>query len=241
MKTITIKLAGEITGLILLVILSGCTTTGERLATAPVYDIDAVDAVVADNYRNGSLYNSQSSISLYNDNKAARVGDIITILLVEQTNAAKSASTTTKKDNNLDVANPTILGSAFSGSVPGVLPFGGVNRGLDASLSSTKTFNGEGDSAQSNKMTGTVSAIVVKRLQNGNLVVSGKKRITINNGDEYLHITGVVRPKDISSTNTIQSTKIANAEIAYSGTGVVSSVNETGWLTRFFNSKWWPF
>ena len=73
------------------------------------------------------------------------------------------------------------------------------------------------------------------------MIVSGKKTISINNGDEYIHITGIVRPQDISANNTIFSTKLANAEIAYSGTGIVSDVNETGWLTKFFNSKWWPF
>ena len=125
--------------------------------------------------------------------------------------------------------------------MPGALPFGGKSVGLDASLSSTKSFAGEGDSAQSNEMSGTITAVVTKRLPNGNLMISGKKRITINTGDEYLHIKGIVRPRDIRGDNTIVSSKIANAEIAYSGTGDVANANETGWLSRFFNSKWWPF
>ena len=81
----------------------------------------------------------------------------------------------------------------------------------------------------------------LKESINGNMIIKGKKRITINNGDEYLFITGIVRPRDISSDNTVTSNKIANAEIAYSGTGIVSDVNESGWLSQFFNSKWWPF
>lgn len=225
-----------------LAILSGCSTTGERLAKQPVFDLDTLvstDVELVDN--NGSLYSDNARMSLYSDNKASRVGDIITIQLAEQTNATKSASTSTSKDNTLDVANPTLFGSAFTGSLPGFLPIGGTNRTLDASLSSSKTFSGEGDSAQSNQMSGTITAVVTKRFANGNLIISGKKRITINNGDEYIHITGIVRPKDISGNNVVVSTKIANAEIAYSGTGNVSNVNETGWLTRFFNSKWWPF
>jgi len=188
--------------------MSGCTTTGEKIAMQPVFDLKLLDEIdESQGASDGSLYNHNSSISLYSDNKARNIGDIITIQLTEQTNATKSASTTTSKDNALDVGNPTLFGSAFSGSLPGFLPLGGSNRTLDASLTSSKTFSGEGDSAQSNQMTGTITAIVTKRLPNGNLIISGKKRITINSGDEYLHITGIVRPKDISGNNSVVSTK----------------------------------
>jgi len=232
------------TGLLILasiVILSGCASTGEQLAKTPFADVEEIAYADVAPTSPGSLYSDGSSLQLYDDLKASRVGDVITILLVESTNASKTASTNTSKDNALDVANPTLLGSPFSARLPGMLPFGDKSVGLDASLASTKTFAGEGDSAQSNKMSGTITAVVTKRLPNGNLVISGKKRMTINTGDEYLHIRGIVRPRDISGSNTIVSSKIANAEIAYSGTGDVADVNETGWLTRFFNSKWWPF
>jgi len=228
--------------IIITVFISACATTGEKISQVPVFDYDDVDAgnnISSSN--NGSIYNASRNIVLYEDNKASRIGDIITILLVEETNASKSASTSTIKDNNLDVVNPTLLGSPLSMSIPGLLPMGGSNIGLDSTLSSSKSFSGEGDSSQSNQMSGTVAALITKVLRNGNLVVSGKKRITINSGDEYIHITGIVRPRDISGNNTVYSNRIANAEIAYSGTGIVSDANESGWLTRFFNSKWWPF
>ena len=225
-----------------IVLLSACASTGERIAQLPQPENEEIIVQSAEDTRsNGSIYGSSRNISLYEDIKASRIGDILTILLVEETNAKKSASTSTVKDNSLDVANPTLLGSAFSMSIPGVLPLGGRTIGLDSTLSSSKTFSGEGDSAQSNQMSGTITALVTKVLANGNMIISGKKRISINNGDEYIHITGIVRPRDISGNNIVYSNKIANAEIAYSGTGVVSDANETGWLTRFFNSKWWPF
>lgn len=231
---------------VLLVILavlavSGCSTTGERISSKPFYDVEEIAYPDDKAASAGSLYSDNSSLRLYDDSKASRVGDILTILLVESTNASKTASTNTSKDNSLDVANPTLLGSPFSARLPSALPFGGKSTGLGASLSSTKTFAGEGDSAQSNEMSGTISAVVTRKLPNGNLMISGKKRITINTGDEYLHIKGIIRQRDISGDNTILSSKIANAEIAYSGTGDVANANETGWLTRFFNSKWWPF
>lgn len=232
------------TGLLILVsilILSGCATTGEKISRKPFSDVEEISYENELPASKGSLYSDGGSLELYDDLKASRVGDILTILLVESTNASKTASTNTSKDNSVDVANPTLLGSPFSTRFPGMLPFGGKSVGLDASLSSTKSFAGAGDSAQSNEMTGTITAVVTKKLPNGNLMISGKKRITINTGDEYLHIKGVVRPRDIGGDNTIASSKIANAEIAYSGTGDVANVNEAGWLTRFFNSKWWPF
>jgi len=226
----------------IVIFLNACASSGDRLAHLPdVSNEDIFIEPIIDSRSNGSIYGSPNNILLYEDSKASRIGDVLTIYLVEETNASKSASTSTVKDNNLNVANPTLLGSALSMSIPGFLPLGGRTVGLDSTLSSSKSFTGEGDSEQSNKMNGTITALVTNVLSNGNIVVSGKKRITINNGDEYIHITGVVRPRDISANNTVNSSKIANAEISYSGTGVVSDVNESGWLTRFFNSKWWPF
>jgi len=220
---------------------TGCTTTGERIANKSFYDVEDIPYESDHSASKGSLYADGGSLKLYDDSKASRVGDILTILLVEATNASKTATTNTSKDNSVDISNPTLLGSPFSTKLPGMLPFGGKSVGLDASLSSTNSFAGSGDSAQSNEMSGTITAVVTRRLPNGNLMISGKKRITINTGDEYLHIKGIVRPRDIGGNNTIVSSKIANAEIAYSGTGDVANSNETGWLARFFNSKWWPF
>jgi flagellar L-ring protein precursor FlgH len=81
---------------------------------------------------------------------------------------------------------------------------------------------------------------VLKVLPNGNLMIRGEKWLTLNNGDEYIRLTGVIRPKDINSNNTILSTKVANARIQYAGTGSFADANEQGWLTKFFNSSWWP-
>jgi flagellar L-ring protein precursor FlgH len=240
MDIIMDRLAGTVL-LMALVVLGGCASTGEKMAQKPFPDLDNIDYPEQRHASQGSLYSNGTSLSLYGDSKASQVGDIVTIILVESTNASKSASTNTSKDNSLTVTNPTLLGSPFSTKLPGMLPFGGKSVNLDTSLSSSNAFTGEGDSAQSNEMSGTITAVVTKVLPNGNLIVNGKKRITINSGDEYLQISGIIRPRDINGDNTVQSSKLANAEIAYSGTGNVASVNESGWLTRFFNSKWWPF
>ena len=138
-------------------VLSGCATTGERISNKSFSDVEEITYESDQPASKGSLYSYGTSLELYDDLKASRVGDILTILLVESTNASKTASTNTSKDNSVDVANPTLLGSPFSTKLPGMLPFGGKSVGLDASLSSTKTFAGEGDSAQSNEMSGTIT------------------------------------------------------------------------------------
>ena len=78
-------------------------------------------------------------------------------------------------------------------------------------------------------------------MSNGNLVIRGEKWITINDGQEFIRLTGIVRPQDISKSNEVLSSKVANARIEYSGTGSMSSAQKAGWLSRFFMSKWWLF
>ncbi len=109
------------------------------------------------------------------------------------------------------------------------------------SLQSEHEFDGAGESSQSNSLTGSVTVSVVEVLANGNLVVQGEKWININQGEEYIRLRGIVRPSDISTDNTIASTRVANAQIQYSGDGVLNETNSMGWLARFFNGPWMPF
>ena len=148
------------------------------------------------------------------------------------TDAAKKAGTSTVKDTNVDIANPTLLGRAVTA--------GGVPL-LRNSLSSTQDFQGEGDSSQSNKLEGSITVSVAQVLPGGNLLVQGEKWIRINQGDEYVRLRGIVRPVDIRPDNTVLSTQVGNAEISYGGTGQVANANTMGWLARFFISALWPF
>lgn len=186
----------------------------------------------------GAIYRVGLSSPLFEDIRPRRVGDIITVMLVERTNASKSASTSTSKDNSVDIANPTLFGNPFSF---GVGPLGSNPRTLENSLESSKTFDGEGESAQSNQLTGNITAVVTEVLPNGYLRIYGEKVISINQGDEHITLSGIVRPADILADNTISSTLIAGAEISYGGTGVVADTSDMGWLGKFFNGKWWPF
>lgn len=179
----------------------------------------------------GSIYNPGTSRFLFEDYRARRVGDVLTVILMEQTNASKKAGTTTKKATNIDLPSPTILGRKVTrGGVPI----------LETQVNGKIDFAGEGDSSQSNSLKGNITVSVSQVLPNGNLVVRGEKLLYLNQGSEVVRIRGIVRPVDISANNSIYSNQIANAEITYKGKGVIADSNEAGWLTRFFNSKWWP-
>ena len=186
----------------------------------------------------GSIYQSGQEISLFEDAKARRVGDVLTIVLVEATTASKTADTSTSKKQDTALANPTILGAPLSFNMPGG---SGRDLNLGTTLSGDRSFAGSGDSSQSNKLQGNITVTVAKVLSNGNLMVRGEKRMTINQGDEYIRFSGIVRPSDIASDNTILSTSVADAKISYTGKGMLDESNSDGWLASFFNSKWWPF
>lgn len=187
----------------------------------------------------GSIYHPSTSIDLFRDVKAKRVGDLLTVVLAEKTDAKKSASTSTDKSNGIDLGNPTLLGSPLSFTSPPFMPKRTMN--LASSVDTSQKFSGQGDSAQSNSLTGDVTVTVVDVLSNGNMVVRGEKAIGINQGEEYIRVSGVVRPVDVTTDNTVLSTQLADASISYSGSGFVSDSNRMGWLARIFNSKWWPF
>ncbi|HEY4732653.1 MAG TPA: flagellar basal body L-ring protein FlgH [Gammaproteobacteria bacterium] len=218
---------------------SGCTTTPRRSFAEP--QIEEITYSQPARVNNGSIYQHSFNNPLFEDIKAKRVGDIVIIVLNEQTDASKSASTSTDKSNTIGIENPTLLGAPFSFSPKGSMPLGGRDLTLETDISSSKSFSGEGDSSQSNELSGSVTATVMEVLPNGYLRIQGEKQISINQGEEFIRITGIIRPMDIRTDNSVLSTQVANAKIAYGGNGVVANSNDMGWLARFFNGKWWPF
>ena len=180
---------------------------------------------------NGGIFQSGHDVPLFENSVAHRIGDVLTISLDEKTDASKSAITTTKKNTAIDTSAPTLLGAAAT--------IRGRNV-LNNSLSGATSFDGEGGSKQSNQLTGGISVTVARRLANGNLLVRGQKWIAINQGREYVRIQGIVRPVDIGPDNTVSSTRVADATIAYGSQGALNDANAKGWLARFFDSKWLP-
>ncbi|WJG11262.1 flagellar basal body L-ring protein FlgH [Aliiglaciecola sp. LCG003] len=215
-------------------LLTGCasTTPYSPLPNDPFYAPVIPELPRQKIAETGSIFQPDMANSIYSDVKARRVGDIITVTLQENTSATKSAGTTTSKDSSVNVDPVLGLGGE-------ALNLGG--KSIQLGLGAQNDFSGDAQANQSNNLSGNISVTVIQVLANQNLVVRGEKWLTLNNGDEYLRLTGIVRPADISPTNEIVSTKIANARIQYSGTGSFANAQEKGWLTKFFSSQWWPF
>lgn len=180
----------------------------------------------------GAIYREGFSMSLFEDLKARRIGDIITVRLAESTNASKNASTTTTKESTVDIAAPIALGRGITRNGRDI---------FEASVEANREFNGEGGSKQSNSLKGSIAVTVAEVLPNGNLVVRGEKVLTLNQGSEFVRFAGIVRPQDIAPDNSILSTQVADAQIIYGGTGAIADANAPGWLNRIFQSPLWPF
>lgn len=179
----------------------------------------------------GSLFRVNYINNIYSDSKAHRVGDIISVVLSESTQAQKSAKTELKKANSATLNPITGLGGAAINIKNQAIQFG---------YDQESDFSGDSKANQGNSLSGNISVHVLRVLPNGNLMIRGEKWMSLNNGDEYIRLTGVVRSQDISSENTVTSSKVANARIEYAGTGTFADIQEQGWLSKFFSSSWWP-
>lgn len=216
-----------------LAMLGGCASTSsdKPIPDDPYYAPVYPDDTNINQPPTGSIFTTNKVSSLFTDLKAHRVGDIVTIVLTESTQASKSANNQMAKGSNLTVNPMTVAGSNVTLN----------GNPLNLGYSDTMDTNRQADTDQSNSLSGQISANVMQVLSNGNLVIRGEKWITINNGDEFIRVTGIVRPQDIATDNTVQSPRVANARIQYSGTGTFADSQKVGWLSKFFFSDWWPF
>ncbi|SRR5579883_276312 len=180
----------------------------------------------------GAIYHTGYGAGLFDNPTARNVGDTVTVILQESTAAHKSSQTDTAKTTKDSLASPTVLGKSvtFHGN-----PF------LSGSIDNANSFSGSGDSKQSDSLVGDITVTVVQRLQNGNLLVRGQKYVDINQGSEFVRLEGIIRPIDIAANNTIPSSEVAEARIAYGQKGALADANRPGLLSRFFNSPWLPF
>ncbi|HBK46803.1 MAG TPA: flagellar basal body L-ring protein FlgH [Xanthomonadaceae bacterium] len=212
-------------------LLGGCVVAGDVRpypAMAPVVPVVAPSAQPTA----GAIYAAGPGLNLYGDRRARDVGDLLTITLVESTTASSTANTSISKADSVDMSSPTLLGAPVT-----------IN-GIDVLSNSTKgdrSFAGKGNTAQSNRMQGSITVTVMQRLPNGNLVIQGQKNLRLNQGDELVQVQGIVRAADVAPDNTVPSSKVAEARIAYGGRGAVAQSNAMGWLSRFFNSRLSPY
>lgn len=223
-----------------LVMVTGCVNNQAK--RDPTYAAVRPVAVAPQQKNDGAIFDVSKNVSLFEDYRARRVGDILTVTLEEKTEAEKETETTISKTTSNSVTNPTLLGSSVEFDLPSFLPLASTkDNNLAINLGSNHNFSGAGDSDQSNKLTGDITVSVVEVLPNGNMIIRGEKIITINQGNEYLRISGMISPRDIDANNSISSKRVADAQISYVGDGPTNDANVVGWLGRFFISSLMPF
>ena len=208
----------------LLALLSGCAAI-QTTPPSAVHQPMSVrpEAMATALPANGAIYQTVQARPLFEDRRARRIGDTITINLVERNTAEKSAN-----------ANATRNGNMSAGIGPiNRLPLSGLN-GLELEADAESDFNGKGAAAANNVFNGTITVTVIDVYPNGNLLVSGEKMVAINQGNEFIRFSGVINPNNVTTANTVQSTQVADARIEYRGSGFIDESNTMGWLQRFF-------
>ena len=222
--------------LVLLVAISACAHTNqgadlnEDVLALPIEE--PVDEVVSP----GSLWSpSAKFVDMYRDSLARRVGDIVVVQIVESSSANKEAKTDASKSNSVDNSITDILGLPLDQS--SVLGYGLTPT---VSASTSTEFEADGKTSRKGDISAVISARVVRVLPSGNMMISGKKQTRVNAEHQYIIISGIIRPDDISSNNTIQSTYIADMRLDYYGTGIIGDQQRRGIVSRALD-KIWPF
>ena len=171
---------------------------------------------------NGSIYSTSSSGLFSSDRRAKKVGDILSVTLSETFSSNKAVTNSSAKADNIGAeVGPTGFMKNFR---------------LSGSVAKTNSFAGSMATNQSNSLSGTLSATIVRVFPNGNLEIKGQKKLRITEGTEYIRLSGIIRPEDISTTNTVSSSKIAEAQIEYVGAGILDSATKPGWGSKIFRA-----
>ena len=171
----------------------------------------------------GAIFSTSSSGLFSSDRRAKKVGDILSVTLSETFSSNKAVTNSSGKTDTIGAeVGPTGLLRNFAG--------------LGGSASKTNSFSGSMATNQSNSLSGTLSATIVRVFPNGNLEIKGQKKLRITEGTEYIRLSGIIRPQDISSTNSVSSAKIAEAQIEYVGAGILDSATKPGWGSKIFRA-----
>ena len=226
------KFITSIAWILLAACLTACNVIPPKAMThspqfEPVYPIQKVQAPVA----TGAIYVGRQSDSWFGKGRNFQVGDVITVLLNESTQAARSQVGSISRNSTNDMLTPglAVLGNKL----------GGVMKGTD--FSKTDISNkGTGTADQTASLNGSIAVAVVEVMPNGNLVLRGEKQLALTEGSEVIQVAGIIRPEDVAPNNTVQSRRLANAQIAYRGSGDLANATRAGWGTSAL-LKLWPF
>jgi len=207
-----------------LFIVNGCSTYIEEANNSQFKPLTpSFEEFSNDEPSNGSIYSTSSSGLFSSDRRAKKVGDILSVTLSETFSSNKAVTNSSTKADAIGAeVGPTGLLRNFAG--------------LGGSASKTNSFAGAMTTNQSNRLSGTLSATVVRVFPNGNLEIKGQKKLRITEGTEYIRLSGIIRPQDISTTNSVSSSKIAEAQIEYVGAGILDSASKPGWGSAIFRA-----
>lgn len=244
-KTLSLSCA---VGIALVLGLSGCASPNAPMAHSPQFAPVLPVAVEKPKMATGAIYNGRQSDNWFGRVRAYNVGDVITVLLNESTQAGRTQSGSVKRAAKNDIIpsvasapdglNARVQGMRLPTKVLGTR-LQGIMGGVDLSRANIESVGG-GEADQQASLIGDVSVTVVEVLANGNLMVRGEKQLALTEGAEIIQVSGIIRPEDISPNNTVQSRRLANAQIAYRGTGDMANAAKAGWGTNAL-MKFWPF
>lgn len=231
--------------LLVLIMLAGCSSSTTARHTNIANTPEPVMAQPVRMHRSsddftptqGSLWVEQGGLSeMFINQKARRIGDIVTIKIVETASATNQASTNTDRKNDLSIGLTSFFGleNRYTPTSSFFNPFSSLSSGYDSE------FEGAGATKRSGALEAFITARIVRQLPNGNMIIEGNREVRVNNENQIITLTGMVRPRDISSDNIILSTYIADARISYSGSGIVNDRQKPGWLARILDVIW-PF
>ena len=198
--------------------IKGCASHVEDRASIDFEPIIPENMNLPNNINSGGIYNESSGGLFATDRRAGQIGDILTVALSEDFTASKSQSATSAKSDSFKVDLPNLLDPAGDQAL--------LDSGAETS------FSGSGSAAQTNSLRGEISVTVMRVFSNGNMEIMGQKKLHLNNGNEYVRLSGMIRPQDISANNVVQSSRIANAKISYLGVGDIADTGQKGWLSR---------
>lgn len=217
----------------LVLVLSGCAAQ-QVAGPSPEYAPVIPEPKVASSIPTGSIFSSANADSWFGEKKTYQTGDVITVLLSESVNGSASATNEASRETSTDVLTAAQL--ARIGSPGGLLLDSENGTPIDTAISSS----GSGATGQSASLTGTMTAQVVDVYPNGNLMIRGEKIVNFSTGSEVIQVKGIIRPQDVQPDNTVQSKRIASAQISYKGTGQNANASKTPWATNLLMAIW-PF
>ena len=220
----------------IVLLLSGCIGPASQVDLSKVEPITPIITEPAPPQTTGSLW-TESRGGMFVDMKGRTVGDIITVVIIENASASKEATTETDRKSTMSAGVTNLFGlEKYIGQIGN----DAINNASLIKAATENDFEGGGKTERKETLAATLTTQIIEVLPNGNLRIEGNKTVTVNNEMQIVTLSGIVRSADVSPRNIVDSQNILNARIAYVGKGVISDKQQQGWLVRGLDAVW-PF